>query len=356
MPACAIKPRSRVVVHAGQAHVLVEVPDQPLAQRHRRFGRPVEGHHLEALAVVQLEKFGRQQAHGVHVQVARQIADLDAPGAWRRLQVQRLRRRLLHLVVHEARGRQQLQQRVVAQAHRGQQRGAHQELVGRDITHRQVVWPGALLLADVHVMLDHVGLRGLLLQAAPHQRLGLGVAAQRFQQPRGVVQRVQHVFGRGRLLAVVDVSPQGQRGFVVGAAFAQVAQVQVGRREAGLRRQRGAVGQFSLVVAAQRRQHRAPVEAHHMAQRRRGVGQPDFIQRGRDLALAGGLQRLRLLHQRGQRHLAATRGRKHRGLDRVQVVGGRVLGNDSGHGWSSRRADHTDARQAAAGQRAVKRG
>jgi hypothetical protein len=42
------------------------------------------------------------------------------------------------------------------QAHGGQQRGAQQELVGRDLAHRQVVRPGALLLADVHVVLDHV--------------------------------------------------------------------------------------------------------------------------------------------------------------------------------------------------------
>jgi hypothetical protein len=226
--------------------MLVDGLQDALALRLRRFRRPVKGPDLEAAAVVQFQQFGHQQAHGVHVQVTRQVGHLDAAAARWCQRVQRHGRRLGHLFVDEALRAQQLQHRVVAQAHGGQQRGAQQELVGRDLAHRQVVRPGALLLPDVDVVLDHVALPRLELQAAAHQRFALGVAAQHFQQPRSVVQRVQAVFQRHRRLGVEDLAPLRHGAGGVTPAFQHMAQVQAGRHKTGLQGQRTQVGGLGL--------------------------------------------------------------------------------------------------------------
>ena len=81
--------------------------------------------------------------------------------------------------------------RVVGHAHHGQRGGAHQLLVQGHFTKWVVQRPDALLLAQVHVVLDDVHLRRLEHEAALHQRLCFGQAFQAFQQARAVVQRMQ---------------------------------------------------------------------------------------------------------------------------------------------------------------------
>ena len=123
---------------------------------------------LEAAAVVQIKEFGCEQAHGVHVQVAPTVADADAPGARRLAAVQSLGCRLGRSFVNEALCGRQLQGGVVRQTHNRRQRRAHEELIGRDLTHRRIAQPCALLLADVHAARDDVGLRRLQQQQLAH--------------------------------------------------------------------------------------------------------------------------------------------------------------------------------------------
>jgi hypothetical protein len=115
-------------------------------------------------------------------------------------------------------------------------------------------------------VLDHVELGVLELQAAPHQGFGFGVAAHVFQQPRAVVQRMQAVLQCRRRVGVEDLAPAGHGGVDRTAAFQQVAQVELGRRKAGLQVQRAAVGCFGRGLASGGREQRAPVEAGHRAQ------------------------------------------------------------------------------------------
>ena len=320
----------RDVVDAGQPRMVIERAQDALALRLLRLRRPANAPDLEAAAVVQLEELGREQAHGVQVQVARQVADADAAAAQRHGGVQRRRRRLGHFLMHEALRRQQLQRGVVVQAHHRQQRGAHQELVRRHRAHGQVVRPGALLLADVHVVLDDVGLGRIELQAAAHQHLGFGVAARRLEQPSAVVERVQAQIGADRGIATEDGAPHLQRAFGIAAALAQVAQVEPRRREARTRGQCLLVGGLRCIVAAECRQQRAPVETGHVAQRRRGVRQPGVVEQRRGLGLASVVQRLGRLHQGRQAQLPAARsGQPCRGLGRQ---GGNGRGGRRGGG------------------------
>jgi hypothetical protein len=282
--------------------MLVEGLQQAPAQRHRRVGRPVEGPHLEAAAVVQLEELGGEQAHRMHLQVAAEVADPDLAFAPAR-GPQRPGRRPGHLVGHEAHRGQQLQRRVVRQPHHRQQRGAGEELVGRDLAHRRVGRPGALLLAHVHVVLHHVGLGRLELEAGAHQRLGLGQPLAGFEQARAVVQRVQAVLD-GRRGAVDDLAPDGHGAGRVAAALAQMAQVEQRRREARRVRQRAAVGGLGAPFLSGLRQNGAPVEAGHVQQRvrmPRVARDPLLVQRGGRLGLAAREQRAGLLQQLVQR-------------------------------------------------------
>ena len=278
--------------------------------------------------LVQFEQLRRQQPHRVHVQIATEVGDLDLAAARRHARVQRHRGRGRHLLVHEALRCHQLQRRVVRQAHHRQQRGAGQELVGRDLAHRQVMRPGALLLADVHVVLDDVALRRLEFEAAAHQRFGLGVAAQHLQQPGAVVQRMQAQFGRGGRVGIVDGSPARQRAFGVAAALEQMAQIEQRRCEARQVFQPLLVGGFCGIAAAAGRQQRAPVKARHMAQRRGGVGEPGLVQLCGGCRQAARLQFLRAVHQVLQAQPAAARG-----LQQRLVLGrGRFRGDGRGRG------------------------
>ena len=317
--------------------MVVQRFQQALALGLRRFRRPAKTPDLEAAAVVQFEELRREQAHGVHVQVTREIADADAPvfrkiARWHAAE-QGLGRWLGHLLVDKALCRQQLQGGIVGQAHHGQQRGAHQELVGRHLTHRQVVRPGALFLADVQVVLDDVGLRGLELQAAAHQGFALGIATQLLQQPCTVVQRMQAQVKRGGRVSVEDGAPVFECHHAVAAPFGHVAQVQPRGCEMGLLRQGLLIGGLGGVVAPQRGQHRAPVEAGHMAQRRRGVRDPGLVQQRGRFRMPCLLQGQRALHQILQTELAATRSRQQRpALGRGNSRGDKAHGsNGNGH-------------------------
>jgi hypothetical protein len=126
------------------------------------------------------------------------VADADLAGARRHGLVQWHRRCLGHALGGEAQRGQQLQRRVVGQPHHRQQRRALQQAVGAHLAHWLVHRPGALLLAQVHIVLDHAGLRRLQQQALLERGLGLGVVAHLLEQPADVVPGMHLQVGRGR--------------------------------------------------------------------------------------------------------------------------------------------------------------
>ena len=290
---------------------MVHRSEQALALRRVAVRGPAEGVDLEAMAIVQLQQFGHQQAHGVVVQVAREVADLDAPAARRHLRVQRHRRRLGHALVHETQRGHELQRGVIAHAHHGQRRGADELHVQADIAQRLVERPDAQLLAHMHVVLDDVELRRAQQQAALHQAKSLRQALHGLEQPRAVVQRMQvqlDVAGHGRRGVLDGVLPLRQRFLALAAALHQVAEVEVRGREVGVDVQRQSIGALGFVVAPKLRQQGSPVEAGHVLERRAALSNPVGVELRRSGRLRGVLQLLRALHELVDVHRRRLRG------------------------------------------------
>ena len=293
MPQAAM--RRGVVVEAGERHEVVHRRAQPGAQRRAVLPAPAEGEHLEAAAVVQFEQFGGEQAHRMHAEVARKVPHADAAGARRPAAVIRHVDGLRHPLVNEALGGHQLQRRVVGGAEHRQRRCAHHELVHRHFADRLVLRPLALLLPQVHVMLDHVRLVGLLAQAAAQERLGFVVAPLHFEQPGGIVDGMQaQLTGSRSGPGLIDHLPPLRQGlFHPPLLLELVAEVDTGLQEFGFQLERLPVGAFGLLGAAQRAEHGAPVEAGDVPVRGFRARDPMLVQ------LGGGFRQPRLVQALG---------------------------------------------------------
>ena len=342
------------VVHTGQAHMVIHSAQQALALRHVALRRPAKGEDFKATAVMQFQQFGDQKAHRVVVQVTRQVAQLDAPraglGACLHGCVKRCGRWLGHTFVHKAHGGHELQRGVVAHAHHGQCRCAHQLHVQAHVAQRLVERPNALLLPHMHVVLDDIKLRGTQAQTLFHQGLRLGQPLHGFKQARTVVQRVQvqlDVGGHRRCGVRDGQCPLGKRFITLATSLHQVAQVQVRGREVRVRCQGQSVGLLSFGFTAQGTEQSAPVETRHMLERCWGVLDPGGVQLRSSGRLIGALQRLGVLHHLLQSEL--TRARTRHGVCSMGSRGSwgsAGLGVDHvGHEVSRVGVDETDPRQ-----------
>ena len=178
--------------------------------------------------------------------------------------------------------------------------------MGCHVTHRLVHRPGALLLAQVHVVLHHAALARVELQALLERGLGLGVAALRFQQPAQVVPGM-HLQVRCRV-GGNHCPPFGQRGLGLAGALQQMAQVEPCMREVGLQRHCGAVSGLGLGRTQLGTQQGAQVEAGHMAHGRRAVRDPALVQRHGGVHLPGLLQVVRGIDQLTQAQTRDVQG------------------------------------------------
>ena len=195
-------------------------------------------------------------------------------------------------------------------AQHGQCRGVNQQLIGRYLAQGLVHRPSALLLANVDIVLDHVALPGLDLQASHHHRLGLVVATQLLQQAGAVVQSVQlqvdwvgaqTIQGRA---GIKHLAPAAERLFGPVQVLKLVGQIQSGLGEVRLERQRLAISLDSRIVPAQATEHGAQVEqGNRLVALGLGMGQPDFIELRCRLQLALLLQRAGVRHQLRQADL-----------------------------------------------------
>ena len=278
--------RGAGIVQAADGDEAVHGCLDPRTQGRAILATPAEAINLEARTVEQLEQFNSQQRNGMQAKVRREEANAHSL-----MLVARARRQLRHPLIDpltdEALRGGKLQTRVIRGRKHSQRRGGLEHGAQRQASDLGESGPLALLLAQVHPVLNHLGLFRVGLQAGQQLELGLIELADFLHQPAHAVEyhQVKLAVQLGANQGMIEHRlPDGQSVIRPTLALDHRTQVEPGLDEVRLAQDGSPVSLLGRRQLLQLGQRHPQIELDdvvgcRLAVRQPGLVQPDHIQR-----------------------------------------------------------------------------